>query len=725
MTSMYSAIVPRLGLALLLLSPPSNVHAAPRSRADAIVVVNSASPAYGDFAKLVQPYLDNFGVPYAMLDLGTTHVPSDLGDYALIVVGHRQLDTTGRRLDAGAQSAIVAAVNAGSGLLNLDNDLWVQGAPRYPFVRDVFGFAPSAVRSGSGVVFATPDRGTGVHYVTAAHPSGEAVATGRMRLAGISLPPSARALAQSGGEPFVIVAEHGKGRAVQWASYDWMSHDVLGPMRGLDDLVWRSLAWAARKPFVMQVLPPIVTMRVDDAAGPFGWVHTANEVGLKPWIGLFVDQIDETEAAELESLVQSGGATAAVHAFDTDRFFYFDHFERLVLGTGFDRFPSPPFLGHRAASCVFALALMLPGAVAWWRSGAGGRWGRSATAGVLFGLAAVIEPKLTVTGATTLGLVAALAWRAGRRFRPSATLIAAAVGLATFGIWSFGLRGILFRGGDWPDDTVDANYARATQWHRAHDIPVSKFVVPHYYEFGSNVFSGLASWGVEYVGTQLVPGTGYGSPWVQGGPYRKSEAGLSSTRVAPSYYADFLSVPGHPEFDGRFFNCVTEIRDDAGYEWYPTADIPATVGRGTRQLRRALDGRALATLFTHEPFLADIPSENWRSILHGIADDIAPYQPTYMTMDAACRYLRARHTSSIASSVFDPTDGSVETILKGRSDVPTTFSLFTLVDGQIVEQTVHVPRFDGSVQVSARTAGAAGVGGRAAVQPAAPRPVTS
>ena len=67
-----------------------------------------------------------------------------------------------------------------------------------------------------------------------------------------------------------------------------------------------------------------------------------------------------------------------------------------------------------------------------------------------------------------------------------------------------------------------------------------------------------------------------------------------------------LTVPGHPEFDGQFFNCVTEIRDDAGYEWYPSNDVACTIDRGTRQTKRALDSMALATLFTHDQHISPI-----------------------------------------------------------------------------------------------------------------------
>ena len=31
----------------------------------------------------------------------------------------------------------------------------------------------------------------------------------------------------------------------------------------------------------------------------------------------------------------------------------------------------------------------------------------------------------------------------------------------------------------------------------------------------------------------------------------------------PMFYADWLTVPGHPELNGKFFNCYTEIEMSA------------------------------------------------------------------------------------------------------------------------------------------------------------------
>jgi hypothetical protein len=711
-------------------------------KSGAVVLVNHLSPSYPDFQHFIQPYLDHFGVPYTILDIASQAVGLDIGDVALIIVGHSQLDPNLNRLDAAEQAYISAAVSAGTGLVNFDNDLSSGGLFRYQYIQDIFGFDYTSPVSGSGVTFTSVGGDLGIkincqddshqdpvletftnpalfddedgkwdeflwegyrdyagvfgglseassgnletihfyadvpngtyqlvanlyhsrelryywgytpgapraysidvdsgpsgdfsefelgtievsnshfnlytdygedlggtsfayfgwawirlipidttwpemHYITMRHDAGETISTGSMTMAGISLPEDVVGLAKTVSQPFLAVTTHGLGNAVQWGTYNWMSNTVKGPVYGFDDLVWRSIVWAARKPFVMQGTPNFVTMRVDDESGPFGWIEIANEFGLKPWTGLFYYDIDPFEAAHLSTLVNSGNATASIHA-KSEAFFYYNH-------------------------------------------------------------------------------------------------------------------GI----GDFSDAIIADNFSEATSWHLNNHIPISKFVLPHFYEFGTNVFQGLLDWGVEFVGTLMDPGSNYSAPWVMNGPYRLYETG-SSSEVRPLYYADFLSIPGHPEFDGKFFNCVAEIRDDAGYEWYPDNDVQDSIGRGTRQTERSLDSMALSTLFTHGYYVDSITSENWRAILQGITANLAPYNPIYVTLDYACQYLRAMHTSDIVSSSYDPNTRQMTITLEGETDMPTMFYLFTEQGDDIHQVMVDVPAFSGLSEVAYTLAG--------------------
>ena len=418
MKTLMNSLVASAGRALFVLAiisiialsypPTAQSQASGTSRADAVVLVNSASPGYADFQHFIQPYLDNFGVPYTLLDIATTPVSAGIADYAVIIVGHRQLDVAGSYLDGTENSNIAAAVNAGAGLVNFDNDLSANGStPNYQYVANVFGFGYMTPPVLASVSFPAPQ----THYITQRHTAGETITTGNMTLAGITLPARVTALAQTGTAPFLAATTYGQGHAVQWATYDWMSHAVKGPLFGLDDLVWRSIVWAARKPFTMQGMPPFVTMRMDDVSDPMTWVPTANAYGFIPWLGLFTDDIDETEAAGVSNLVNTGKATAMMHGFGTNRFFYFDH------------------------------------------------------------------------DATS----------------------------------------------NFSDATMAANYATATQWFSSHNIPLSKYLVPHFYEIGSNAFGGLQTWGAEFIGTMMDAGQSqYNSPWMMRGPYRLYESGPAS-----------------------------------------------------------------------------------------------------------------------------------------------------------------------------------------------------
>ncbi|HWI59646.1 MAG TPA: hypothetical protein VNZ22_20630, partial [Bacillota bacterium] len=295
-------------------------------QAGALVLVNSQSAKYLDFQHYLQPYLDNFGVPYTVRDIRTNTVGPEVSRYALLIVGHSQLDINQLYLDSAAQANLSAAVANGTGLVNFDNDLvTVGGQARYPFVQSVFGFAYGAAAAGVTVTFPPTEPGGQMHAITARHQANEVLSLlSSMSFVNLSLPAGARAVAQSGGKPFVVVKEVGQGRAVQWASYDWMSTRVQGPLNGLDDVLWRSLVWAARKPFAMRGFPNLVTMRVDDLTGPYTWVHIANEVGFKPYLAIFISEISQADAADVSRLATSGNATAGVHSFTAGDLFYFD-----------------------------------------------------------------------------------------------------------------------------------------------------------------------------------------------------------------------------------------------------------------------------------------------------------------------------------------------------------------------------------------------------------------
>ncbi len=575
--------------ALIIYVGPARAQAG-NVQASALVLVNSASGRYGDYARYVQPYLENFGVPYTTLDLAFSAVPTNIGDYAVIVIGHPQIDVAGAALSAGEQTLISNAVASGSGLVNFDGDVATAGGSgRYAFVQNVFGFGYGGSTASTAVSVNNAASVGG--YIGALQNAGASYTLlSSVSIRNVTLGGDSASVATLGGMPFVVAANAGQGRAVQWLSTDWIQLNTWGPGRGFDDLVWRSLVWAARKPFVMQGLPPFVTFRVDDGSGPYDWAQTATQLGYKVWIGYFLDDQSPQDAAQLQQLVDSGNATVSMHARSQNNWAY---------------------------------------------------WGRTTT-------------------------------------------------------WA-----------DLPDSVVAQNFADATAFHQQYSLPISKFIVPHYYEIGKNTFSYLRDWGVEYIGTVTPISQFYDTATrLPLGPYSRFEQACGSC-TNPVVLADFLTIPEHPEFDGQFFALVTEPRDITGYEWFPDNDVAGSTARGTAYLKRALDGMNLAVLMTHEYFFPSISPANWSAALTNIRNNIAGYQPEYVTMDYAGQYVRAVTTSSITSAVFETTSQQLTASFIGRTDLVTRFYLFTESGGAIQSQFVDVPAFTGSTVVTVGASGPA------------------
>jgi hypothetical protein len=185
--------------------------------------------------------------------------------------------------------------------------------------------------------------------------------------------------------------------------------------------------------------------------------------------------------------------------------------------------------------------------------------------------------------------------------------------------------------------------------------------------------------------------------------------------MLPLYYADFLTVPGHPEMAGKFFDCYTEIRDAGSCgEWCPNnGDVSTVIARGTDMLKRSMDSLTLPTLFTHEWYIhqtsccgsaaGTISSNNWRAILSGITNNLALYNPMYVTLDYGNQYVRATRTSHITSSQFDLSSGQVNVSLSGYADLDTSVNVFVGADNGISNYVGTIAAFTNPVTVTVAT----------------------
>ena len=518
-----------------------------------IFVLRESFAEFDDaYQTLIVPYLDFFGFPYREV-----RAEELSADCALILTG----------ADALGAERVRAAVQAGAGLVC---------------------FADARRGAASEITFEKEQ------YITALHQPGEVRALYAPILSGGNAPlAGGEVLLRAGKYPLLEIARLGKGKVAFWHSYGWMSHRKLGPLHGMDDVLWRSIVWAARKPFVMQGMPPMLGMRVDDVWGawselspenPLLWVEIAQSYGLKPWLGVFVDNIDARSAEKVRDYVKAGQASAFPHAFS------------------------------------------------------GCEW---------------VDTELPEH-------------------------------------WAY----LNHTDGPYSDEEMRENARRAKAWFDAHDIPISKYALGHYYEVGKNALPYLREWGCEFIGMHMKPDTPYqsGADWLMAGPYRKYERDVLSA-PRPVYYGDYV-------FDRAFFNCVTEIRDVCDYEWAPSSQVEYTIQNGIAQVRRALDSMCPAVLFTHEScWIQRMTPKTWKRSLDGIFEAIAEYQPELLTMDEICGYARAKHDATICAA--EVKENKLQLQLVGQNDRETRCYVFTEDEnGKISAKLAAIPQLSGAQTVA-------------------------
>lgn len=555
----------------------------------ALVIVNSLSANYDDYANYITPYLENFGVPFDIYDEPTPQNLPDLIDYALVILGH--LNIYDGVVVEYPVTQVTSAVNNGVGLVSFDPAFF-----DYTLGTLSSSITPVSISSSTINVVNTS------HFITSYHASDDfnlplveggseysnnydvLTLNGAMSInqnTGLINGTDLVTLSGSGNTASLIeVSDYGSGRIVKWNDYDWVFEEILGPVYGMDDILWKSIVWPARKPFVIKGMPPMITMRVDDVngdgggiSGNFQWLTISNEYGFIPWCGTF-ETIPSENMSLFRDLLNNNLATASPHAFFYESSIYYNHDDEPVF-----------------------------------------------------------------------------------------------------------------------DPLQNARDARA--FYTTNALPISKYLVAHYYEIDPAALPGIQEMGIEFIGTHMQFGSPYGAVWLQTGPYRinRDYIGRSSDNM-PVYYGGEVTYGGY-----TFFNCLTEIRDDDGYEWVPMEDdMTHTIAQGVRQLTRSIGSMVLPVLFSHQFNLEAVSPAGWRTMLSGIVTGISRFNPEFRSMDYAAQYIRARNNIEI-TNVSD--DGNLINITyTGVNDMDTRCYVFTESGSQISYKLVLLPEISsGSVTV--------------------------
>ena len=189
--------------------------------------------------------------------------------------------------------------------------------------------------------------------------------------------------------------------------------------------------------------------------------------------------------------------------------------------------------------------------------------------------------------------------------------------------------------------------------HALHETSISRvvlefpsFVVPHHYEVSSTALPEIKAMGADFIGIHMLPDQFYFSQpapgWINCAPYRVNRYGMAVSDSRPVYYGGNVTLNSN-----QFFNCLTEIRDDGGYEWYPDDSIFFNICEGNQTFETITQQYGTPSLFTHEYFFENISIANWREIIHEITSSISLYHPKYTSTDYAIQYIRARKSIKI------------------------------------------------------------------------------
>jgi len=281
------------------------------------LVDSSNKEEYANLQDILWSALSFFGMPYEVFDLAENHLSLEpLRAHSVILIAQEHL---GESLSEEDTRSIISAAREGVGLVCFDGDIDRYKSP----LKEAFGLKtteePTHMPHLNTEMIRIWDN---AHYITDARDLDfirfdKPVEVGNI----VSIEREHRVLmiiANNSGCPALIIETCGKGKVVLFTLSPkvWLS-GYFGHGGGLDDIFWKSIVWAAKKPFAMLAMPPFVTIRIDDCSGAnnFEWVRILNKHGFIPHVSLFTDNIGEKEAEIIKRLYDAELAEFSVHAF--------------------------------------------------------------------------------------------------------------------------------------------------------------------------------------------------------------------------------------------------------------------------------------------------------------------------------------------------------------------------------------------------------------------------
>lgn len=287
------------------------------------VVVHRERPEWGTVRDTVLPALQHFGIPYRTVDLSLQLLAAqELERAAAVLLAQHGL---GEFLGAADAARLVDHAHRGLGVVNLDAALESYPAAWW----SVLGLAPAEPRIPCVLLRV----GDTTHPITGRRRLHEEIRVKTpVEVQGVEERGRATVLLDTGrapeigawGErrPALIATTAGSGRIVQFlvSPRIWLAEHV-GHGNGLSDLLWRSLVFCARRPFVLQAMPPFVTTRLDNVTGNrdhLGYLEVFNRHRYVAVAGLYVRGVREEDVPILRDRHERGLVECSAHSLDED-----------------------------------------------------------------------------------------------------------------------------------------------------------------------------------------------------------------------------------------------------------------------------------------------------------------------------------------------------------------------------------------------------------------------
>ncbi|MFH1904743.1 MAG: hypothetical protein ABIK53_04365 [bacterium] len=267
---------------------------------------------------------EHLGIPYRIIDLSKGKLtPGEIGDCRAVVIAQEGI---GEKFSSADGDSIKKSIEeSGIGLINFDHHL-----NSYPSVlRNVL------IGTDKNIKFTT-SKGLRIkdthHFITETYEENQKAEF--LQDIEMAILPSSfekdNLVSSLENYPVLRLSRLGRGRIIQFFISPRMWHcEYFGHLHGFDGLFYKSIIWAAKKPFFTIAMPPFVTARIDDCSGSgshyitngksavvnFRYIDTLNKYGYIPNIGLFLDDITDSDGKIIKKKHDKKLAEFSPHAF--------------------------------------------------------------------------------------------------------------------------------------------------------------------------------------------------------------------------------------------------------------------------------------------------------------------------------------------------------------------------------------------------------------------------